>query len=214
MHLLRGLKPESTILEAGCSGGALLDNLQKCGFRNIYGIDLSEPAVAASHLKGLQVQHMDATATTFEKNQFDMIIASDVLEHLEADEKALTEWYRILKKNGQVVIFVPAFQMLWSGHDVKNQHFRRYTRNDLKRKVTAAGFTIQRASYWNGMLFFPTVIWRLMRRIIGLGGRSDDLHALPAIVNIAILSWMRLENTALRYVNFPVGVSAWVVAKK
>jgi predicted SAM-dependent methyltransferase len=73
---------------------------------------------------------MDAQNITLDE-KFDVIIASDCLEHLKEDEKALKNWYELLNKNGVAFIFVPAFMSLWSYHDEYNMHYRRYTNSEL-----------------------------------------------------------------------------------
>jgi predicted SAM-dependent methyltransferase len=65
---------------------------------------------------------MDGARPEFGDGQFDTIIASDVLEHIEREELALCEWKRVLKSCGKLIVFVPAFNFLWGGHDAANHH--------------------------------------------------------------------------------------------
>ena len=211
------LSPDAAILEVGCSAGPLLLQLQQAGYTNLTGIDLSETAIALGQERGLQtISIMDGATLSFPDAVFDLVIASDVLEHIKQDEKALQEWARVLKPDGKLIVFVPAFQHLWSGHDVINHHFRRYTRQQLKTIVAQAGLQVTRASYWNFSLYFPTWLVRKLQnqKTIVAGDEKDDLLQMPAIVNTALTNLVKMENKLLKNVNYPVGVSVFVVAEK
>ena len=78
---------------------------------------------------------MDAAKLEFEDKKFDVIIASDVLEHINLDVEALKEWKRVLKPNGHMILFVPAKKVLWSNNDVYSQHFRRYEKKQFGRSL-------------------------------------------------------------------------------
>ena len=98
--LLEQLKvgKEKKILDIGCSGGILIESLRDQGYINIHGIDISEKAIDVCKTRGINtVLVSPGEATNFSDNEFDVIIASDILEHIEDDNKALNEWYRILK---------------------------------------------------------------------------------------------------------------------
>jgi len=129
------------ILDIGCGGGPLLLELIKKGLINIYGIDISTNAISKCKERGLDnVLVMDGNSPDFEKATFDIIIASDSLEHLENDVQALDNWNKILQTDGQLIVFVPAFNFLWSGHDAVNHHYRGYTSGKLKAKITETFF--------------------------------------------------------------------------
>ena len=143
------------ILDIGCSGGQLLSSLYKKGFTNLWGIDISKNAIQHCIRKNLNnVYLMDCSELSFKNSEFDIIIASDVLEHVRDDEKAICEWQRVLKKDGFIICFVPAFPFLWSYHDIVNKHFRRYTSKNLSSLFNKNEFKIIRLSYWNILLFF------------------------------------------------------------
>ena len=94
------------ILDIGCSGGVLIQDLKNKGYKNITGIDISQEGIDCCKRKNLQNVHtMDAGCTTFKDHTFDLIIASDVLEHIEDDQAALFEWSRLLNANGLLIIF-------------------------------------------------------------------------------------------------------------
>jgi ubiquinone/menaquinone biosynthesis C-methylase UbiE len=196
------------ILDIGCSGGILLDELKMNGFNNIYGIDASESGINICKLKKHNnVLVMDGAQTGFADNMFDVIIASNVLEHIENDEKAIIEWNRILKYNGLLILFVPAFQILWSHHDIVNEHFRRYSMNEFKRKV-AGNFIIMKISYWNSLLFLPALFLRLIEKVLqNKNMKSDSLLNPNPILNRLLLTVLLIENWFLKVIKLPFGIS-------
>jgi len=222
--LIRQLKLPTTaaILEIGCSGGPLMQRLRQQGYADVTGIDVSEPAIELARARGVpHVSVMDGANLEFTDARFDLVIASDVLEHIEDEGRALREWTRVLRAGGQLLVFVPAHTYLWSEHDVVNHHFRRYSRAGLLAAMRGAGLRPQRSSFWNTALYFPTAALRLGRRLLaggkaptGAAGSTGDLHQFAGPLNSLLLNWVRLENTVLRHVNLPVGVSVFALAQK
>jgi len=212
-----GGRPDSKILDAGCGGGLLISLLREKGFRDVFGIDLSEMMVSLCQERGIiDVSHQDCLETTFSKDMFDIIIAADVLEHLEDDSVALKEWKRILKKNGRLIITVPAFKSLWSSHDEICHHYRRYSKSNLIQVLNSAGFSVDRISYWNFSLFVPVYLMRVLQSWFP-GDKAkpgDQLYELNPIINNILLLLLRIENRILSLINFPVGISICIVARK
>ncbi|SHJ35541.1 Methyltransferase domain-containing protein [Hymenobacter daecheongensis DSM 21074] len=213
MHLPK----DAAILEVGCSGGPLQQRLRAEGYSNLTGIDLSEPAIALARQRQIpNVQQMDGARLSFADASFDVVVASDVLEHIEDEQRALLEWRRVLRPGGRLLVFVPAFQLLWSEHDVVNHHFRRYSGPQLRVALTRANLTVERLSYWNSALFAPAAAVRLLQRLRPTPKSlpSGDLKLLPGALNGALLTLLRLENRLLRHVNLPVGISTFALARK
>jgi len=225
--LIRGLvarvQPDhlGAILEVGTSGGLLIKELQQDGYTSIVGIDLSEEAVQRCRDRRVKtVQVMDGQRLLFHDEAFDVVIASDVLEHLSEDRVAAREWWRVLKCNGHAIIGVPACGFLWSEHDEVNMHVRRYGSVSLQEVLTSAGFTIERITHWNTILFLPILAYRKVKSFVTrerLPGSSNyaDLFELPAAVNRILLSVLRIDNWLIDHgVNLPFGVSIIVVVRK
>lgn len=215
--LLKGTKRNSAILEIGCSGGPLMQGLKELGFENVQGIDISQRAIDLCRQREIPDAFvMDGSKPTFGDRQFDVIIASDVLEHIEDEQIALREWNRILKPGGKLIVFVPAFEILWSKHDEANHHYRRYSKSELIPLLERAGFEIDRSSYWNFTLFFPTSLVRLVQRMFLAHGdkTSDQFLDVNPVSNKILVCLLKTENMLLKVVNFPVGVSVFTIAKK
>ncbi len=110
----------------------------------------------------------------FDANSFDLVCAFDVIEHVEDDQLAITEMKRVCKKEGSMVITVPAFNFLWSKHDDINHHFRRYKKNQLLHLFKGSGQLIFH-SYFNFWLFFPIAFYRLtISKLKGKGAIDED----------------------------------------
>lgn len=217
LQLLKDIPRDAKILDIGCSSGILLMDLKEMGFKseNLFGIDISPEAIQNCHANGItKAKVMDAQEITLTE-KFDIIITSDCLEHLQDDQKALSNWNSLLNPNGQAYIFVPAYRFLWSDHDEVNMHFRRYTLKELKQKLKSNGFKIEKASYWNFVLFPPIFAVRFIGRIFKSKNKktNGDLDKIPPL-NENIFQLINLENKLLKYVDFPFGVSVFCVAMK
>ena len=146
--LIKDYKRDTEILDIGCSIGVLIGSLKGRGFKRLRGIDIDEKAIEICRQKGIiDIRVADAEKTGFKDQQFDIVIASDVLEHIKDEDKALLEWHRILKSGGKLIAFVPAFKFLWSKHDEVNLHYRRYSKSSLIEVLKKNGFSIERSSY-------------------------------------------------------------------
>ncbi|MFN0016524.1 MAG: methyltransferase domain-containing protein [Saprospiraceae bacterium] len=219
---LLDVSADKTYLDIGCSSGYLLQELIEKGAdpAKVYGVDISPEGIRECQAKGLaNTFEMDATHIDLPENHFDVLVASDCLEHIQQDETALQNWYRLLKPGGTLIVFVPAFMFLWSPHDVVNHHFRRYTNPELAHKMRQARFKVERGGYWNFALFFPIALFRLLRNFLrkfGFGEKeaSADLHPTAGPVNGLLRGVLGIENTLMNFVRFPFGVSTFCIVRK
>lgn len=210
------LSKEAHILDIGCSGGCLIQELIKKGFKNVYGVDISEQSIAQCKKKGLKnIENMDASDMRFNNNTFDLIISSDNLEHLKNDQKVLRDWNRVLKPNGILIVFVPAYKFLWSVHDISNYHFRRYSKWELYNKLLCANYSIARCSYWNSILFAPIGMLIMLGKLIARKPvHSNKIFSIPVWLNNLLIKVMRFENKLVEINNIPFGISMFFVARK
>lgn len=216
LDLLKDAPRDSKIIDIGCSSGIFLKDLEQLGFKNenLYGVDISEKAIENCKNNGIKNAFVMDAQNIILKEKFDIIIASDCLEHLQDDIKAINNWNELLKIGGKMYVFVPAFQFLWSYHDEINWHFRRYTKSELKTKLSNAKLTILKASYWNFTLFIPVFIFRKITRILPQSNKEEGQIVRNKLVNFLLLQLLLLENKLLQYSNFPFGVSTFCIVKK
>lgn len=91
----------------------------------------------------------------------DLVLLMDVLEHVEDDTGLLVDSVRKVPPGARILVSVPAFQFLWSGHDEFLEHKRRYTLRRLERTMERAGLTVERGCYFFGFVFPLAMATRL-----------------------------------------------------
>lgn len=139
---------DSKALELGCGTGAMLSFLsESSGIEHVFGIDNSQRAISYSLKSGLNGKLLlaDSLYLPVKELSFDLVISVDMLEHCSDDVGIIGEMHRALKPQGLLLVTVPANQFLWSDHDVRLGHKRRYSAKELREKVAKAGFTVKNA---------------------------------------------------------------------
>lgn len=213
-YVKQNISCKSKILDVGCSDGLLLLELFNNGYKKISGVDISKTAIARAKKLGLtNVFVRDGAKPGFSKNNFDLIIASDVLEHIKDDSRALDSWKRLLKKGGRAIVFVPAYEFLWSHADDVNHHHRRYTLSELRRLCRSNGLIIVHSSYWNTALFIPHAIITYLKNLLRI--KEDNLTSSGKIINCILTKLLTFENwLVLKGVCLPFGISTVVIVEK
>jgi len=199
------------ILDVGCGTGGNLEMLAKFGAAE--GVDVSDDALEFCRQKGLKVQKGLAEKMPFADENFDVVTALDVIEHLDDDVAGLREMFRVLKKGGKTLIFVPAFMFLWGVQDDVSNHRIRYTKKQIVKRLEKAGFTIERATYANWTFFAPILAGRTLMRITGIKPESENNVNVSAL-NGVFGKLFGAERFWLKNFNFPFGVSIVIVANK
>jgi SAM-dependent methyltransferase len=207
------LNDESTILDIGCGSGLMLNSLSELGIT--LGMDASDEAIKFSQeiFQGTVCKGQLPSDVPFSKNQFDLITALDVIEHIDADLQSLKTVQSLLTENGVAIITVPAYMFLWSHFDELNHHKRRYTVRELKIKLKNSGFKIKKISYYNSFLFPIIYFVRKFNNLIGRDGNSD-LVIPGKFVNFILKKILSSEKYPLRFFDLPFGVSILAVVSK
>jgi SAM-dependent methyltransferase len=211
----------SQFIEIGCGTGSVLLKLRKIFPQlSLFGSELyPEGLVLARRRLGHDsvLFQMDARRIPA-SNQFDVIGAFDVLEHIVEDGKVLSEMHNALKPGGGAIITVPQHPWLWSPADDMACHQRRYERGELETKVTRAGFRVLESTSFNSLLLPFMAASRLATKLASRrGAEIDPLHELNAggwsnqVLSAALALEVRLTSAGLRW---PVGGSRFVVAQR
>jgi 2-polyprenyl-3-methyl-5-hydroxy-6-metoxy-1,4-benzoquinol methylase len=146
---------------------------------------------------------------------FHLVSLLDVLEHIKDDVTSLHAVRDLLSADGLLICTVPAYQWLWSEHDMALHHFRRYTRSRLKQLLTDAGFRIERISYYTTLLFPVVAVQRLWNRLAGSHDQPSYRIRVPIkAVNTVFGYVMTVERTLLSYVDLPFGASLIAMCSK
>ncbi len=208
-------KKQLSILDIGCGTGAMLPVLQHFG--RVYGIDSNPRAIqyAQKKTKSIKISHAVFPEHAFSPETFDLVTSFDVFEHIEKDKEAMQSVADLLNKDGMFMFTVPAYNFLWCSHDDIHDHKRRYTRQDLKKKLREAGLTIVKLSYYNTFLFFPILILKFYRKTQKRKPLKAHMDSVPPwFVNAFLRTVFGLERFFLPYVKFPFGISLIGIAKK
>ncbi len=210
---LTDLPEKPRLLDAGCGTGRHLIEFGSLG--PAVGVDPSPDAVEFCHQRGLDdVGCAGLEDLPFASGAFDLVLATDVLEHIEDDVGALVELRRVAADGAHMIITVPAYQWMWTEHDVQLHHVRRYTRSVIEARVRAAGWELERATYFNAILFPGVAAARLLARSSKRQGHTD-LDRTPALLNAALELPMKLEAAMIkRGLRFPAGVSLGLVCRR
>jgi len=209
-----GLDPNGAVLDIGTSTGTNLRMLRELGFHNVQGLDSSEEAVRYCAAKGFDaVRRGDVCDMPFSSDSFDLVLATDVIEHVEDDVQAIREIARIMKPRGASLISVPAFRCLWGLQDDLGRHKRRYRQSELIRLVSNSGLRIDRQYYFNYLLFLP--IWLGRRAIRWFApGLKNEAQVNSPLLNLLLSKVFALDTATAPLLHAPFGVSALVVARK
>ncbi len=139
-------------------------------------ISCVETDTSLSHrLKSLGYS-VHSSSSDFSQSSIDFIYTLNVLEHIEDDAAVLEDFHRVLKSTGRVLIFVPAFNILFSAMDSKVGHFRRYTKAGLAEKLQKAGFVVKTMTYVDSVGFLATLAYKV------IGSRSGNLSRSSLIL--------------------------------
>jgi SAM-dependent methyltransferase len=169
-----GERRDARLVDCGCGTGANVDLLSRFG--RAYGFDLSAVGLRLGREAGrTRLARATVTAAPFPSAAFDLVSSFDVLYSLEdGDERAaISEMYRLLRPGGYALVNVAAMEVLRGDHSVLSRERRRYSRADLRRRLEAAGFAVERITYTNATLFLPMLLGRALQRRRGLKAEGE-----------------------------------------
>ena len=194
-NVIAGLRlpARARILDAGCGSGRNMLELARHG--TVTGMELSPTSVALARERGAgEVIEGSVLSMPFDSASFDLAVSLDVIEHLEDDLQALRELRRVIAPGGALLITVPAYQWLWSGHDEINHHHRRYTRHSLRAVAERAGWREARTTYFNSLLLPVAIMLRVLDRVSTKTTESSlDLWVPPQPLNWLLERPLELE---------------------
>lgn len=210
---------KTKFLEIGCGTGDFIQQIVENEKLEITGSEI--------YLKGLQYAKQNLPDVDFIQfdvtrgkvgDQFDMIAAFDVIEHIENDTTALSNINQMLSKDGVLIISVPQHMFLWSRLDEIVKHKRRYSRRELVSKLEENGFKID---YATSFLFtlFPLMLASRIFDKSSSQSQSDEAALEKRVKFSNVLNgvfdlFMRVDEALIRWgVSLPFGGTLVVVAR-
>lgn len=242
------LQKRERVLDVGCGNGYYLSLLNRLGLDlDLVGIDIDKPALVDAAIfigdKKVKLVLSDASKIPFPNNSFDKVVMSEVIEHVNDEDKVLKEVYRVLKKNGRFCLTTcnieyPFFwdpvnwilqhffkthikEGFWAG--IWNQHTRLYQRESIEKMVKKHGFKIKKsAALTSWCIPFNHYIVNLIAKIF-------YSHKLPANISDGLNKFKNNKQPFLIRMGFDLvnlfdklndlmpstkGVSIFISAKK
>lgn len=221
-QLVKKYSPNEVFFDVGGGNGFVSKGLQDAGIPTV----LVEPGLQGAlnaTKRGLQnVVCSTLEDAGFKRNIIPAIGAFDVVEHIEDDDRFLTNMFSYLTHNGLVFITVPAYAFLWSAEDKVAGHFRRYTLPEITKTLQTAGFRIEYATYIFSILPVPIFLTRSLPSLWKRGENGDNSekhkaeHASPRGImhHITDRIWKRELTTIQNGGRIPFGSSCLVVGRK
>lgn len=207
------LPADARVLDAGCGTGGNFAMLGQVG--QVTGIDFSDLALELSAERGVErLARASVTALPFVAESFDLVTSFDVLSHgsIGDDGVAFGEFRRVLKPGGALLVQLPALKWLEGAHDREVHNVRRYTADELRDKLRAAGLESERITYVNGLLSPLAAVRRIAQRVVG--ARGDDLGETPPLLEAGFRGALALERRLLQRSDMPLGVSVLGLARR
>ena len=214
---------EPIILEVGCASGYLLRDLVAAfPAAHVMGADftLATLETLAGRIAGVPLLCFDLVRCPLPSTSVDIVVTLNVLEHIERDDLALAQVWRILKPGGLMIAEVPAGPALYGAYDKLLMHFRRYELSSLERLTRAVGFeTLERSHL--GFFLYPG-FW--LAKKLALGGeprnageeRDQLLRPIAATGrwNRPLQGVMNVEERLRRLVPLPFGIRCLINCRK
>lgn len=200
-RLVKAISPART-LDIGCGSGLITKVLAETS-TEVVAVDVSEDAVEVSRgalgeatnvlLKVVDVFQPSKVIGDW-RGSFDLVVLSEVLEHIQDDRGALETVRELLGEGGWLLLTVPADPKLWNVEDERAGHARRYTREELRRKLRKSGFETVRIVNWG----FPITRWLYLLEVrLLFRGSAGESHGKWHRVLLPFLALLRPLFAAL-----------------
>ena len=152
------------ILEVGAGRGKIIEILAQNSEKQFTLLELDKNFfdILNNKFNSKNIKVLEERTQNIKENKFDTIFYLDVIEHIEDDRFELDTAYNLLKKNGHLIIIVPAFQILFSKFDQRVGHFRRYRKEFFKRYSDEKNLKIKKLVYFDFLGFFIILFSKLL----------------------------------------------------
>lgn len=202
-----------SLLDAGCGTGGMLKVIRE-RFPNarLHGLDLSEQACSAARAKTrATISQGSVDALTHADRSFDVVISLDVLGYDLDLQATLNGFFRVLRPGGHLILNLPAYQWMLSYHDHAVGQVRRFERSQMRTLLENHDFKVERATYWNTLLFPLMAI----RRKVLPGSSTSDVERNSPLMENSLGACLSVERLMLdRQISLPFGGSILLIAER
>jgi 2-polyprenyl-3-methyl-5-hydroxy-6-metoxy-1,4-benzoquinol methylase len=200
------------ILDYGCGVGINLGMLSKFG--KVFYYDKSRLAINYVKKKYYNKKFFININKLYKyKKKFDLVVATDVIEHIKNDKKEIIKISHLLKKDGYILITVPAFQSLYSSKDISLKHYRRYNKENL-RDLLNKYFHVIQFTYFNFILFLPIAMFIFFFKITKIKFINSVEEKPNFFINKLAFYLFAFESFFISKMKFPFGISLLFFGKK
>jgi 2-polyprenyl-3-methyl-5-hydroxy-6-metoxy-1,4-benzoquinol methylase len=213
-HVDGGPDRRLKICELGCGTGG---NLESISHRHdVVGVECSPQALAHARQKlGDRIRYGRLpNEVDLPSQSFDVVLMTDVLEHIADDAASANTAMSLLRPGGIVVATVPAYQWLYSPRDAHHHHFRRYGKRQFAALWSDGHAETLLLSHYNTLLFPPAAAVRLASKIFVRSQSSGDLSLPPLPINKLLAGLMGSEANLIGRLPLPCGLSLAAVVRK
>lgn len=216
----QGVGCQLFICDFGCSTGYMLSKIENELHEPILiGVDIVDSSLVMLHNNKPEylLFKFDITKIPFPDNFLDCIICLNVLEHIEDDIKALSEFNRVLKPNGIACIAVPYGAKLYDYYDESVLHIRRYGKNELVSKAQSVGFSVVKRRFLNSFMYLPFALKKKINRVIH-NKAKDKFDRMQSDVELSCNMFMKvlfnIDNKLSDLIKLPYGIREIVLLRK
>jgi SAM-dependent methyltransferase len=184
-RLMAGV-PTGRGLDVGSGSGGNAGVLRDLGWA-MTALERSPTAAELARARGLAVVRGDARQLPFADESFDLVMSTDMWEHIDDDKTVAQESFRVCRPGGRLLVAVPSGMDLWSGHDIALGHVRRYEKAELVDLIESAGFRVHDTMSWNVLL---RPVARVRRRT---NTHESEMVPINPLLNAALHSVVAVE---------------------
>ncbi len=211
---LCNLNEADEVLDIGTGTGGFAKKLSE-KYR-VIGLDTSPIALDYCKKRGLNDLFL-GTLDEFPAGDWNIkaAVMLDVIEHIDDDSGIVAQVYDLLPKGGFLIATVPAYQWMWSQHDIAHMHKRRYNMKNFRELLTGAGFELSFTSYINTFLFIPAVLKRFIDKLNPKTKQKEEtVDEVPDGINNLFTKIFKAEGRFLPMIKYPFGLTIVAIARK
>jgi SAM-dependent methyltransferase len=211
--MLRARQPAQgwkRLLDVGCGDALFFDELAQFG--EVEGVESEESLISQDNPHRTRVHIGSFDRTSQITGEFSVVLMLDVLEHLADPVAALRYALELLAPDGVLLATVPAFNSLWTNHDVINQHYTRFTKRSFRKLADNAGLRIEEERYFFHWLFPVKFVTKILEHAVG--SQPAPARVPAQWINKLLYRFSRLEDRTWGRLNLPFGSSLMIVGRK